>query len=187
MDSTEHRPRPECQQSRRLVEPTARRRAARRQPVEAISGGTGRNHRRGQRARHRTLAKPSGGLCCLGAARHHRRVSWAGNRGDQPRLGRSLSSCRTTWTQSTLRRDRSRDDRRTHGRYRLFSVACSSSPYPFDRYPLRPCLRPTRSRRTHTAPESTALEPLEESQPAHICRLLVFISARERLHAATRR
>jgi len=72
MDSTEHRPRPECQQSRRLVEPTAQRRAARRQPVEAISGRTRRNHRRGQRARHRTLAKPSGGLCCLGAARDHR-------------------------------------------------------------------------------------------------------------------
>jgi MFS family permease len=41
MDSTEHRPRPECQQSRRLVEPTARRRAARRQPVQAISGRLG--------------------------------------------------------------------------------------------------------------------------------------------------
>src|SRR5207245_6643738 len=54
-----------CQQSSRLVEPTARRRAARRQPVQAISGRTRRNHRRGQRARHRTLAKPSGGLCCL--------------------------------------------------------------------------------------------------------------------------
>ena len=42
MDPTEHRPRPECQQSRRLVEPTARRRAARRQPVEAISCRTRR-------------------------------------------------------------------------------------------------------------------------------------------------
>ena len=150
----------------------------------------------------RTLAKSSSGLCCPGAARNHRRVSWAGNRCYQPRLGRSLGSCRSTWTQSTLRVDRSRYDHRAHGRHRLFSVvssdiprlcrtrasdACSSSPYPFDRYPLRPCLRPTRSRRTHTARESTALEPLEESQPAHVCRLLVFISARERLYAATRR
>ena len=77
-------------------------------------------------------------------------------------------------------------------RYRLFSVvssdiprlcrtrasvACSSSPHPFNRYPLLLCLRPTRSRRTHTAPESTALEPMEESQPAHVRRLLVFISS----------
>jgi hypothetical protein len=95
-----------------LVEPTPRRRAARRQPVEATSGRTRRNHRRGQRAHHRTLAEPSGCLCCLGAARDHRRVSWAGNRCDQPRLGRSLSSCRTAWTQSTLRRDWSRRLRR---------------------------------------------------------------------------
>ena len=62
--------------------------------------------------------------CCKGSPAG----SWAGNRCDQPRLGRSLSSCRTTWTQSTLRRDRSRDGRRTHGRYRLFSVVSSDIP-----------------------------------------------------------
>src|SRR5258708_16244221 len=78
--------------------------------VEAASGRTGRDYGLGQRFRDRTLAKPSGGLCCLGAARADRRGPSAGYRSDQPWLSPPLRSCRTAWTESTARLGRGPDD-----------------------------------------------------------------------------
>src|SRR5467141_1018243 len=128
MEPTKHRLRPERWWWRRPVEPTARGRAARRELVEAASGRTGRDYGLGQCFRDHTLAKPSGGLCCLGAARADRRVPWVGYRSDQPWLSRPLGSCRTDWTQSTLRLGRSPDNPRGDGRDRLFSVLSSNIP-----------------------------------------------------------
>src|SRR5258707_8937803 len=99
-----------------------------------LPGRTGRGYGLGQRFRDRTLAKPSGGLCCLGAARADRRVPWAGYRSDQPWLSRPLRSCRTALTQSKLRLRRSPGDHRGDGRDRLFSFFSSNiSPLRFPR------------------------------------------------------
>src|SRR5258707_7316153 len=110
MDPAGHRFRADRRRSRGLVEPGARGRTARRQPVEEASGRTGRDCGCGERVPDRTLAKPPGGLCYPGTTRVDRRVPWAGYRGDQLGPSRSFRSRRTAWTQSTLRLGRSPDD-----------------------------------------------------------------------------
>src|SRR5258707_15555494 len=128
MDPTEHRLRPESWWLRRLVESAARGRATRRHSVEAVSDRTGRDRGRVQRLPDRTVAKPSGGLCCLSAARADRRASGASYRGDQPGSSWSLGSGGAAWTQSTLRLGGGPGDHRGDGRRWLFSVLLTAIP-----------------------------------------------------------
>ena len=202
MDSREHRVRPQCWWFRRLAEPNSRGRAARRHPVETISGRIGRDRSRNERAGDRILAKAYGRVRGIGAARLDRRRAWAGNRRDQSGAGWPRGACRTAGAQSALRLRRGPDDYRAHGRHRLFpdlssdiprlgcppgSVAYRFNPDPPDRYPFRPRLWPARSRCTDTTAARAAFQSLDEQRLAHIRRLPVSVPVRERLHPAARR
>ena len=171
----EHRVRPQCWWFRRLVA-KFRGRAARRHPVETISGHIGRDRSRNERAGDRILANAYGRVRGIGAARLDRRRAWAGNRRDQSGAGWPRGACRTAGAQSALRLRRGPDDYRAHGRHRLFpdlsshipglgcppgSVAYRFDPDPPDRYPFRPRLWPARARCTDTTAARAAFQSLD--------------------------
>src|SRR5882762_4577722 len=87
MDPAGHRFRADRWRSRGLVEPGARGRTARRQPVEAVSGRTRRDCSCGERVRDRILAKLPGGL--LGPAIAAISLGLVGHATLAERLGRN--------------------------------------------------------------------------------------------------
>ena len=202
MDPAGHRLCADGSRARRIAESTARRCIARRYPIEANRGRTGRRYGCSGRADHCSLAEFPAGADRSGAARDHWRLPGAGHCCHQPWPSRPRRARRTTRTQSALRLDGRRGRGRSDGPHRLFpvvsrdilrrrragaSAARCSRPHPAFRYPFRPRLvRPGSSRAERTA-ESTASEPFEKPRPAHIRRLRVLVPDGQRVNAATRR